>query len=141
MKIPFSLPFINDEVISEVNDCLTNTGWLTTGPKTRELELEFKKFTNSKATLCVNSWTSGAMLILRWFGVGQGDEVIIPAYTYSATALCIMNMGATPVMVDVKEDFNIDVNKIREKITSKTKAIIPVDIGGWPCDYMKKLCL
>jgi dTDP-4-amino-4,6-dideoxygalactose transaminase len=116
-------------------DCLTNTGWLTTGPKTKELEKEFEKLTNSEAVLCVNSWTSGAMLMLRWFGVKSGDEVIIPAYTYSATALCIMNMGATPVMVDVGDDFNINVANIKNAITTKTKVIIPVDIGGWPCDY------
>ncbi|NWJ51827.1 MAG: DegT/DnrJ/EryC1/StrS family aminotransferase [Bacteroidetes bacterium] len=135
MKIPFSLPVIDTDVINEMMDTLTNTGWLTTGPKTRALEDEIKKFTGAKETLCVNSWTSGAMLILRWFGVGPGDEVIIPAYTYSATALCVMNIGATVVMVDVKDDFTIDPEKIKKAITPRTKAIIPVDLGGWPCDY------
>jgi dTDP-4-amino-4,6-dideoxygalactose transaminase len=135
MKIPFSLPVIDTDVINEMMDTLTNTGWLTTGPKTKALEEEIKRFTGAKEALCVNSWTSGAMLILRWFGVGPGDEVIIPAYTYSATALCVMNIGAIPIMVDVKDDFTIDPQKIREAITSKTKAIIPVDLGGWPCDY------
>lgn len=135
MKIPFSLPVINQDVIDEMMDCLTNTGWLTTGPKTKELETEFEKLTKIEAVLCVNSWTSGAMLMLRWFGVKAGDEVIIPAYTYSATALCVMNVGATPVMVDVDDDFNINVANIKNAITPKTKAIIPVDIGGWPCDY------
>ena len=135
MIIPFSLPVINQDVIDEMMDCLTNTGWLTTGPKTKELEKEFELLTKAEAVLCVNSWTSGAMLMLRWFGVKPGDEVIIPAYTYSATALCVMNLGATPVMVDVGDDFNINLDKIKEAITIKTKAIIPVDIGGWPCDY------
>lgn len=135
MKIPFSLPVINQGVIAEMMDCLTNTGWLTTGPKTKALEKEFEKLTKAEAVLCVNSWTSGAMLMLRWFGVKAGDEVIIPAYTYSATALCVMNMGATPVMVDVNDDFNINVANIKKAITPKTKVIIPVDIGGWPCDY------
>ena len=135
MKIPFSLPVINQDVIDEMMDCLTNTGWLTTGPKTKELEKEFEKLTTAEAVLCVNSWTSGAMLMLRWFGVKAGDEVIIPAYTYSATALSVMNMGATPVMVDVGDDFNINVNNIKNAITTKTKVIMPVDIGGWPCDY------
>mgnify|MGYP006091793887 FL=1 len=135
MKIPFSLPVINQNVIDEMMDCLTNTGWLTTGPKTKALEKEFEKLTKAEAVLCVNSWTSGAMLMLRWFGVKAGDEVIIPAYTYSATALCVMNMGATPVMVDVNDDFNINVANIKKAITQKTKVIIPVDIGGWPCDY------
>lgn len=135
MKIPFSLPVIGQEEIAEMNDTLTRTGWLTTGPKTRELEAEICKFVGAKNVLCVNSWTSGAMLMLRWLGVERGDEVIIPAYTYSATALCVMNMGATPVMVDVKEDFTIDPEKIKAAINSKTKAIFPVDIGGYPCDY------
>ena len=135
MNIPFSLPVINQDVIDEMMDCLTNTGWLTTGPKTKELEKEFELLTKAEAVLCVNSWTSGAMLMLRWFGIKAGDEVIIPAYTYSATALCVMNMGATPVMVDVDDDFNINVANIKNAITPKTKVIIPVDIGGWPCDY------
>jgi len=135
MKIPFSLPVIDADVVNEMMDTLTNTGWLTTGPKTKALEAEIKKFTGAKETLCVNSWTSGAILILRWFGVGPGDEVIIPSYTYSATALCVMNVGATPVMVDVKDDFTIDPEKIKKAINPRTKAIIPVDLGGWPCDY------
>ena len=134
MNIPFSLPLIDADVIAEVNDCLTNTGWLTTGPKVRQLEAEIRK-TAGTPVLCVNSWTSGAMLVLKWFGLGPGDEVIIPAYTYSATALCAMNLGARVVMVDVKDDFCIDVAAVTAAITPQTKAIIPVDIGGWPCDY------
>lgn len=134
-NIPFSLPVIDTDVIQEVHDCLTNTGWLTTGPKVRLLEEEVKKLTGAEAALCVNSWTSGAMLMLRWFDIGPGDEVIIPAYTYSATALCAMNIGAKPVMVDVGDDFNIDLTKIRQAITPRTKAILPVDVGGFPCDY------
>jgi len=135
MQIPFALPVIDADVIHEVNDCLTNTGWLTTGPKVRQLEEEIKKLTGVEAALCINSWTSGAMLMLRWFDIGPGDEVIIPAYTYSATALCAMNIGATPVMVDVNDDFNISVENIKNAITPLTKAILPVDIGGFPCDY------
>jgi dTDP-4-amino-4,6-dideoxygalactose transaminase len=134
-NIPFSLPVIDQDVIDEMLDTLTNTGWLTSGPKVLALEQEIKKYTGTEAVVCVNSWTSGAMLMLRWFGVGPGDEVIIPAYTYSATALCVLNMGATPVMVDVLDDFTINPALIEKAITSKTKAIIPVDIGGWPCDY------
>lgn len=135
MKIPFSLPVIDADVIAEMHDTLTNTGWLTSGPKVKELENEIQKFTGAEHALCVNSWTSGAMLMLRWFGVGYGDEVIIPAYTYSATALCALNMGAIPVMVDINDDFTINPEKIKAAITSKTKAIIPVDLGGYPCDY------
>ena len=75
------------------------------------------------------------MLVLHWFGVTRGDEVIIPAYTYAATALAVLHVGAKPVMVDAGDDFNIDVRKIKRAITDKTKAIITVDYGGWPCDY------
>ena len=134
MPIPFCLPLIDRDVVAEVNDCLTNTGWLTTGPKVRELETEIRKLSGTPV-LCVNSWTSGAMLMLRWFGIGPGDEVVIPAYTYSATALCALNIGASVVMVDVGSDFNIDAEKLRRAITPRTKAVIPVDIGGWLCNY------
>ena len=134
MAIPFSLPLIDDDVIAEVNDCLTATGWLTTGPKVRLLEAEIGKLTGTPV-LCVNSWTSGAMLMLRWFGVGPGDEVIIPSYTYSATALCAMNIGASVVMVDVTDDFTLNADLLRAAITPRTKAVIPVDVGGWPADY------
>jgi dTDP-4-amino-4,6-dideoxygalactose transaminase len=134
MAVRFSLPLIDEDVIAEVNDTLTNTGWLTTGPKVRLLEEEIAKFTGTPV-LCVNSWTSGAMLMLRWLGVGPGDEVIIPAYTYSATALCAMNLGATVVMVDVDQDFTINPDNIRAAVTERTKAVIPVDMGGWPADY------
>lgn len=135
MNIPFSLPVIDKDVINEMNDTLTNTGWLTSGPKVLELEKEFCKLTTANKVVCVNSWVSGAMLMMRWFGVEAGDEVIVPAYTYCATALACLNIGAKPVMVDVTEDFTMDTSKIKAAITNKTKAIIPVDIGGWPCDY------
>lgn len=135
MNIPFSRPLIDQAVFEEVHDCLANTGWLTSGPKVLQLEEELRKLTGAPAVLCVNSWTSGAMLMLKWFGVGPGDEVIIPAYTYSATALCALNLGAKVVMVDVKADFTIDPDQILDAITPRTKAIIPVDLGGWMADY------
>jgi dTDP-4-amino-4,6-dideoxygalactose transaminase len=134
MKIPFSPPYIDNDIIDEVVDTL-KSGWITTGPKVKALEEETCKLTGVSQALCVNSWTSGAMLILKWFGIKEGDEVIIPAYTYSATALAVLHCGATPVMVDVNEDFTINPNKIKEAITSKTKVIMPVDIAGLPCDY------
>ncbi len=134
-KIPFSLPYIDNSVIEEVKSVFTETGWLTSGPKVLDFEKEIVKNTNSNAVVCVNSWTSGAMLVLRWFNIMPGDEVIIPSYTYSATALCVLNIGATPVMVDVGDDFNIDPKNLEPVITEKTKAIIPVDIAGLPCDY------
>ena len=134
-KISFSLPYISKNVIKEVMDVFNNTGWLTSGPKVIEFENELRKLNGSQSVICVNSWTSGAMLMLRWFNVGYGDEVIIPSYTYSATALCVMNVGATPVMVDVKDDFTINEKDLIKKINYKTKAIIPVDIAGLPCHY------
>lgn len=135
MLVPFSRPLIDQAVVEEVNDCLLNTGWITAGPKVLALEQELRQFTGAPAVLCVNSWTSGAMLMLRWFGIGPGDEVIIPAYTYAATALCALNIGAKVVMVDVKDDITIDPQLIRAAITSRTKAILPVDMGGWMADY------
>jgi dTDP-4-amino-4,6-dideoxygalactose transaminase len=134
MNIPFSPPYIDQDIINEVVSSL-ESGWITTGPKVKALEKEVCKLTKVPQALCVNSWTSGAMLMLKWFGVTAGDEVIIPAYTYSATALAVLHCGATPVMVDIKDDFTIDVIKLKEKITYKTKVIMPVDIAGWPCDY------
>lgn len=136
MKINFAPPYIDESVIDEVVDSL-KSGWITTGPKVKALEQEIKNFVNAEEVLCVNSWTSGAMMMLKWLGVQPGDEVIVPAYTYSATALAVLHVGATPVMVDSNEDFNISVEGIRKAITSKTKAIIPVDIAGFPCDYEK----
>jgi len=140
MKINFSPPYIDDFVINEVIDTL-KSGWITTGSKVKALENEIKVFCNSDAVLCINSWTSGAIMMLRWLGVKEGDEVIVPAYTYSATALAVIHAGAKPVMVDVCEDFNISIDSIREAITSRTKAIIPVDIAGWPCDYDQLMSL
>ncbi|MCM1041086.1 MAG: DegT/DnrJ/EryC1/StrS family aminotransferase [Bacteroides sp.] len=134
MKIPFSPPYIDESVLAEVVDCL-RSGWITTGPKTRALEEEIRKLCDAGEVLCVNSWTSGAILMLRWLGVKAGDEVIVPAYTYSATALAVLHAGATPVMVDSGEDFNISVDAIRKAVTPRTKAILPVDIAGFPCDY------
>lgn len=134
MKIPFSPPYIDENVLEEVNDSLSS-GWITTGPKVKRLEALVCEHTLAPQSLCVNSATSGLMLALHWYGIGRGDEVIIPAYTYAATALAVMHIGAIPVMVDINDDFNISVEAISEAITEKTKAIMPVDIAGWPCDY------
>lgn len=134
MKILFSPPYIDEAVINEVEDSL-RSGWITSGPKVKALEEEIRIFSGAKQVLCVNSWTSGAIMMLRWLGVKEGDEVIMPAYTYSATALAVLHAGAKPVMVDSGTDFNISVDAIRKAITTRTKAIIPVDIAGFPCDY------
>ena len=140
MKIPFSPPYIDDSVISEVVDSL-KSGWITTGPKVKALEEEIGKLSGAQRVLCVNSWTSGAILVLRWLGLKPGDEVIVPAYTYSATAMAVLWAGGKPVMVDSGEDFNISVEAIRRAVTPRTKAIIPVDIAGFPCDYKSIMAL
>lgn len=133
--IPFSPPRIDQKIIDEVVATL-KSGWITTGPRTKEFEKRLTAYNGNKATLCLNSATAGLEIMLRWFGVKAGDEVILPAYTYAATANVIVHCGATPVFVDVNaEDFNIAVSEIEKAITSKTKVIMPVDFGGWPCDY------
>ncbi|MFZ4400318.1 MAG: DegT/DnrJ/EryC1/StrS family aminotransferase [Bacteroidales bacterium] len=132
--IPFSPPRIDQLIIDEVVDTL-KSGWITTGPKTKLFEKKLTKYGGHKTTLCVNSASAGLELILRWFGVKEGDEVIIPAYTYAATANVVVHCGAKPVFVDINNDFNISVEAIKKAITSNTKVIMPVDIGGFPCDY------
>lgn len=135
MKIPFSPPHIDQEMIDEVVDTL-KSGWITTGPKTRLFEERLATYCEVSKVLALNSATIGLELVLRWFGVGKGDEVIVPAYTYSATANVVMHTGAKPVMVDINpEDYNISIKAIKKAITKKTKVIIPVDIAGFPCDY------
>jgi dTDP-4-amino-4,6-dideoxygalactose transaminase len=133
--IPFSPPRIDQLIIDEVTAAL-KSGWITTGPRTKKLEKELAAFCGVNSVLCLNSATAGLELVLRWFGVKEGDEVIVPAYTYCATANVVMHCGAKPVMVDVnRNDFNISIEKIRAAITAKTKVILPVDFGGLPCDY------
>jgi len=133
--IPFSPPRIDDKIIEEVTAAL-KSGWITTGPRTKLFEKKITEYCVNKSTLCLNSATAGLEIMLRWYGVGQGDEVILPAYTYSATANVIIHCGAIPVFVDVNsEDFNINVSNIENAITSKTKVIMPVDFAGFPCDY------
>ena len=133
--IPFSPPRIDQKVIDEVVDTL-KSGWITTGPKTKEFERRLTAYCGNKATLAVNSNTVGLEVVLRWFGVQEGDEVIVPAYTYCATANVIVHCGAKPVMVDVNaDDFDVCLERVRAPITDKTKVIMPVDLGGMPCAY------
>jgi len=133
--IPFSPPHITQEHIDEVVDTL-QSGWITTGPKTKLFERKLAEYCDVPKVLAVNSATFGLELVLRWFGVQAGDEVIIPAYTYVATANVVSHTGATPVMVDVNpKDFNIDTEAIKKAITPNTKVIIPVDIAGYPVDF------
>ena len=114
---------------------MLKSGWITTGPRTKLFEKKLTAYCGSQATLCLNSATAGLEIMLRWFGVGQGDEVIVPAYTYSATANVVIHCGAKPVFVDTGDDFNISVAEIEKAINSRTKVIMPVDFGGNPCDY------
>jgi dTDP-4-amino-4,6-dideoxygalactose transaminase len=133
--IPFSPPRIDQKVIDEVTAAL-QSGWITTGPRTKLFEKKITEYCGCKSTIAVNSWTMGMQVLLHWWGIGEGDEVILPAYTYCATANVIIHAGAKPVMVDInKEDFNISVDAIRNAITPRTKAIIAVDLAGFPCDY------
>lgn len=135
MNIPFSPPRIDDITIKEVTDTLLS-GWITTGPKTKLFEDKLADFIGLDHVVCLNSATAGLQLAMHWLGIKDGDEVILPAYTYCATANVVAQKGAKPVMVDIREnDFNIDFNKIKNLITSKTKAIIAVDIAGFPADY------
>jgi len=135
MRVPFSPPRIDQKIVDEVSKTLLS-GWISTGPKTKEFEKQLTQYNGNKTTLCLNSATAGLELILRWFGVGAGDEVILPAYTYSATANVIIHCGATPVFVDVNaHDFNINLAAIEKAINPKTKVIMPVDFAGLPCDY------
>ncbi|MEO1714480.1 MAG: DegT/DnrJ/EryC1/StrS family aminotransferase [Bacteroidota bacterium] len=134
-KIPFSPPRIDQEIVDEVTAAL-RSGWITTGPRTKALEAEVEAMTGVTKAFCVNSCTAGMELMLRWFGVGPGDEVIVPAYTYCATANVVMHCGAKPVMVDVRpEDATIDPQAVAAAITPHTKAIMPVDLGGMPAVY------
>lgn len=132
--IPFSPPRIDNKIIAEVNKAL-HSGWITTGPRVKKFESMIEDYTLCKKTLCVSSGSAGLELILRWYGVGKGDEVILPSYTYAATANVILHTGAEPIFVDVGDDFNISIEKIEKAISKHTKVIMPVDVGGWPCDY------
>lgn len=133
--IPFSPPRIDQKVIDEVCAAL-KSGWITTGPRTKLFEKKITEYCGCKTTVAVNSWTMGVQVLLNWWGIKEGDEVILPAYTYCASANVIIHAGAKPVMVDInKEDFNISIAAIRKAISPKTKAIMAVDLGGFPCDY------
>ena len=137
MNIPFSPPDIGEDEIAEVVDTL-RSGWITTGPKTKLLEQEIAKKCNTKKAVCLSSQTACAEMTLRLLGVGPGDEVIVPTYTYTASASIIYHVGATPVMIDCKQDsYEMDYDKVEEAITPKTKVIIPVDLAGVVCDYAR----
>ncbi|MBP9159475.1 MAG: DegT/DnrJ/EryC1/StrS family aminotransferase [Flavobacteriales bacterium] len=129
--IPFAPPRIDDRTIKAVTDAL-KSGWITTGPRTKAFEKHLAEYCGVEKVIALNSWTNAAELALRWFGIGPGDEVIIPAYTYCATANIVMHVGAKPVLVDVLDDFTMDPEAVRKAMNQRTKCIIPVDIGGVP---------
>lgn len=137
--IPFSPPHYRAEALQEIEETL-KSGWITTGPKTKLFEKNITEYCGNKVTNALNSATACMEMVLRYWGIGPGDEVIIPAYTYCATANVVSHVGAKPVMVDTRQDdFNMNVDRIRNAITTRTKVIVPVDIGGWPCDYSELL--
>ena len=141
MKIPFSPPDISEAEIAEVTDAL-RSGWITTGPKTKLLEKELSAYCGVERTVCLNSATAALEMTLRLLGIQAGDEVIVPAYTYTATASPIAHVGATIVMVDLaKDSLEMDYKQLEAAISEKTKAIIPVDIAGILCDYDRLLRL
>lgn len=135
MNIPFSPPDISELEIQEVISAL-KSGWITTGPKTKEFERQIKNYIGSDGCACLNSATAAMELTLRLLGVGPGDEVITSAYTYTATASVINHVGASIVLVDTaKDSFEMDYDKLGDAITQNTKVIMPVDIAGKICDY------
>lgn len=135
MKIPFSPPDITEQEINAVSEAL-RSGWITTGPKTKLFEQKIAAYCNTPKAVCLNSATACLEGALRILGVGPGDEVIVPAYTYTATASVVCHVGAKPVIVDsVKDGFEMDYNQMTTAITERTKVIIPVDLAGIICDY------
>ncbi len=137
MRVPFSPPDIGEEEISEVIDTL-RSGWITTGPKTKRFESEIASFCGTSRAVCLNSATSCLEMTLRILGIGSGDEVIVPAYTYTASASVVCHTGAKPVLADcAKGSFHLAPEAVLSAVTERTKAVIPVDIGGVMCDYDK----
>jgi dTDP-4-amino-4,6-dideoxygalactose transaminase len=135
MNIPFSPPDISELEIQEVANAL-KSGWITTGPKVKEFERKIASYCGVNRAVCLNSQTACAEMALRVLGVGEGDEVIVPAYTYTASASIVCHVGAKLVLVDSQKDSpEMDYEKVAAAITERTKAIIPVDLGGIPCDY------
>lgn len=136
-KIPFSPPDMTEAEAAMVVEVLSS-GWITTGPKTKEFENLISMCCNTQKSVCLNSATACMEMALRVLGVGPGDEVIVPAYTYTATASAVCHVGAKPVMVDTAPDsYEMDYDKVADAITEKTKVVIPVDLGGVICDYDK----
>lgn len=136
-KIPFSPPDMTEAEVNEVRDAILS-GWITTGPRTKELETGISQYVGTDKVVCLNSATAALEMSLRLLGIGEGDEVIVPAYTYTASASVTQHVGAKLVLVDIQKDrLEMDYEAMGGAITGKTKAIIPVDLGGIVCDYDK----
>lgn len=134
-NISFSPPDMSEAEIEEVAQAL-RSGWITTGPRVKQFEKNISEYVGTAKCVCLNSQTACAEMALRVLGIGKGDEVIVPAYTYTASASVVCHVGAKLVLVDVKKDsYEIDYDALENAITDKTKAVIPVDLGGVPCDY------
>ena len=134
-KIPFSPPDISELEIQEVCEAL-RSGWITTGPRTKKLEQKLAQYCHTDKMVCLNSATAAEELNLRVLGIGPGDEVLVPAYTYTASASAAIHTGATVRFIDCQENsLEMDYDRMEAAITEKTKAVIPVDLGGIPCDY------
>ena len=134
-NIPFSPPDMTELEAQEVREAILS-GWITTGPRTKKLEREISAFLHTEKTVCLNSATAAMEMVLHLLGVGPGDEVIVPAYTYTATASVTQHVGAKLVMVDSQKDcVEMDYDQLAEAITEKTKVVVPVDLGGIVCDY------
>lgn len=135
MKIPFSPPDMSQAEIEEVTEAI-KSGWITTGPRTKEFERQIASYVGVNKAVCLNSQTACGEMALRLLGIGEGDEVIVPAYTYTASASIVCHVGATLKLVDVqRSNLQMDYDALEQAITENTKAIIPVDLGGVPCDY------
>jgi len=135
IRVPFSPPDITEDEINAVAEVM-RSGWITTGPKTKEFEKQISVYCGTEKAVCLNSATAALEMTLRVLGIGEGDEVITSAYTYTASASVIVHVGATPVLVDTAVgSFEMDYDALENAINEKTKAIIPVDIGGVMCDY------
>lgn len=136
-NIPFSPPDMTEAEVNEVRDAILS-GWITTGPRTKELERQIAAYVGTERAVCLNSQTACAEMALRLLGIGEGDEVIVPAYTYTASASIVYHVGAKIVFVDVQKDsLEMDYDAVEAAITKRTKAIIPVDLAGIPCDYTR----
>lgn len=134
-NIPFSPPDMTEAEVNEVKEAILS-GWITTGPRTKELERQIAGYVGTERAVCLNSATACLELTLRLLGIGQGDEVIVPAYTYTASAAVVAHVGAKIVFVDIqKNSLEMDYDAVEKAVNERTKAIIPVDLAGVPCDY------